>query len=369
MLWFSVGTAAELIKIYPILHYASKRNLQWTVLATGQSGVNIIKQWEDFGLHKDHKLVFLDDAPKDLETSSSALKWFSRSYFKNKSQIISRIHFSNGPTPRKGDFWLVHGDTLSTLIGARYAKSLNITLAHLEAGLRSPSLFNPFPEEINRRIVSRYADIHFPQDETAVNNLRNKHVKGKIICTGANTLFDTIKLILKDNNKSESFNDSFIVANIHRFENLNNAYRWNKIIKILIKASELHPLKLILHPQTSQKLKTDPFASASLAKARIEMIDRLPFSEFIRLLANSQFIISDGGSNQEECFYLGKACLILRSATERQEGLGYTSLLSKFDDTLIDNFFVNPSAYSKNELKLNKSPSAVVLDELSIGST
>src|SRR5690606_22023914 len=90
-------------------------------------------------------------------------------------------------------FVIVHGDTLTTLIGARWGRKLGLPVVHVEAGLRSKSLFNPFPEEINRRLVSRRAKYHMVPDATAEENLKKAGVGGEIVNTGGNTLMDAVR--------------------------------------------------------------------------------------------------------------------------------------------------------------------------------
>ncbi len=363
MLWFSLGTAAELIKVYPLLFYADKRGMDWIALSSGQSGINLLNQWRDFKL-PEVKLIPIIESQKDLETSSGAFSWFikantiSLSMFRNK--LVSKICLS----PKKGDFWIVHGDTLSTVFGAILARRLSLTLVHLEAGLRSTKLFQPFPEELNRRFTSRLVNIHLAQDDVAVNNLIKAKVGGEIVSTRANTLLDSIKLILDGFEHKAPNNGPYVVANLHRFENLTSRPRWAVLIETLIKAAKTRKVFCVMHPITKSKLDSLPEVKNRLISAGVELLPRLPFTEFIFLLANSEYVLSDGGSNQEECFYLGKPCLLLRNSTERQEGLGGCCVLSKFDEELIDEFIAHPENYKRDSLTADFSPAEIILNKL-----
>lgn len=347
---FILGTAAELIKLYPVIRLARESGHKVRLVATGQSRENLLMQFRDFSL-PEGELFWLVESHGDLAKSSSALKWFSRAMFASKSR--ARELMPDG-------FMIVHGDTLSTLVGARLGRKLGLKVVHVEAGLRSSSLFNPFPEEIDRRLVSRWAEIHMCPDQTAEGNLKRAGVSGTIINTGGNTLMDAVRL----SGESAESGKPFVLVNVHRFENLNSEPRWKAIVDCVVRASEKLPVVFVTHPQTRHKLNQDVKTRALLESSRIEIRERMPFSEFIGLLKASSYLITDGGSNQEECSYLGKPCLILRDATERVEGLETCCLLSRFEPALIERFMSNPNSFRAQPAFTNASPSQTILDRL-----
>lgn len=347
---FILGTAAELIKLYPVIRLARESGHKVRLIATGQSRENLLMQFRDFSL-PEAELQWLVESHGDLAKSSSALKWFSRAMFASKSR--ARELMPDG-------FMIVHGDTLSTLVGARLGRKLGLKVVHIEAGLRSKSLFNPFPEEIDRRLVSRWAEIHMCPDQTAEGNLKRAGVRGTIVNTGGNTLMDAVRLSGDEIPTAKPF----VLVNVHRFENLNSDPRWKAITKCVVQASEKLPVIFVTHPQTRHKLNQDPKTRALLESSRVEIRERMPFSEFIGLLKSSAYLITDGGSNQEECSYLGKPCLILRESTERVEGLDSCCLLSRFDQALIDRFMTNPDAFRSEPLFTMDSPSQTILSRL-----
>lgn len=366
-LWFSLGTAGELIKLYPLMALAEERGIPWFSVSTGQSGINLKKQWKAFRL-PENKWVSLLETGEDLKTSKGALQWFARIQLLSKGKILKKIHEKTGCSPRADDFWIVHGDTLSTLVGARISKKLKVPLVHVEAGLRSSSLFEPFPEEINRRLVSRSVAFHFPQDQHAENNLKKAKVKGRIFPTHANTLLDALHRVLNEPCPVEIPQGEYAVANLHRFENLTNASRWNTLVETLVHAAATVKVLFVLHAPTEQKLNAFPEDRKRLLDAGVELFPRLPFHEFIHLLARSKFVLSDGGSNQEECFYLGKPCLILRDYTERLEGLDSCCVLSRFQPELISGFLSNPILFQKKAHTIEASPSEIILNTLLSGA-
>ncbi|MGZ6479051.1 MAG: UDP-N-acetylglucosamine 2-epimerase, partial [Bdellovibrionales bacterium] len=320
---FFTGTAAELIKIYPVIHFARERGYKVRVIASGQSRENFLMQYRDLGL-PEAELTRLMNSDGDLEKASSALRWFLRAIFTGKKAFRDKLLLGGK------SYVVVHGDTLSTLAGAWLGRRAGISVVHVEAGLRSASLFNPFPEEITRRLVSRLAKFHMAPDKTAADNLRAARVSGTVVNTGGNTLLDAV-LLSAELNGNKPAKGTFALVNIHRFENLNSITRWRIIVDTVVKASGKMKLIFVTHPQTKHKLAQDQESLRMLTRPHIEIRERMPFSEFIVLLKASQFLISDGGSNQEECSYLGKPCLLLRESTERREGLDSCCVLSRFD--------------------------------------
>lgn len=351
---FVTGTAAELIKIYPVIAMAQSRGYGVRVVSTGQSRENFLMQYRDLRLDES-LLSMMMPSEGDLGHASSALKWFLRAL------LVSGRRFKSGLLIRQKTFVVVHGDTLSTLVGSFLARRAGFPIVHVEAGLRSPSLFNPFPEEINRRWVSRMASYHMAPDATARHNLRVAAVSGKIVVTRGNTLLDAVSMI---DGVNANRSDRYALVNIHRFENLNSAARWKVIVETVVRAAGKTKLVFVMHPQTRHKLDNDPESLARLTHPNIELRDRMPFSEFIGLLKRAEFLISDGGSNQEECSYLGKPCLIMRERTERTEGLDTCCLLTRFDQTLIDRFLADPLQYKTPALAATASPTSIILDSL-----
>jgi UDP-N-acetylglucosamine 2-epimerase (non-hydrolysing) len=363
MLWFCAGTAGELIKIYPLLQAATDRGLPWFCLSTGQSPVNFWNQWDDFKLPRNRAGTLLE-TQRDLHTSREALSWFTRAWCMSRSALQSKIHRLTGRHPVATDAWIVHGDTLSSLIGSVYGKRLGVPVAHVEAGLRSKKWYSPFPEEVSRRFVSKIARIHYPQDARAEANLHRSSVHGRIVCTQGNTLIDAIALCA-GKSKSHEKPKPFVIANLHRFENLNQTSRWLVLLDVLKRAAKRFPVYLVLHPQTADKLDQNPQQKEDLTASGVQLMPRQPFSTFAEDLWHCDWVLSDGGSNQEECSYLGKPCLILRDTTERFEGLeGGSCVLSEFDPKKIEAFLAHPEAYRRPLQTGAQSPSQKILDDL-----
>jgi len=190
---------------------------------------------------------------------------------------------------------------------------------HLEAGLRSGSLFEPFPEEVSRRISDKFSDILLAVSELTKKNLKKYKGKKQIIKIG-NTIVDSALISYeKAKNKYPKPEKEHALINIHRHENLNNKRRMEEIIEILssIKIKAIWPL----HDNTKFFLEKYGLMEKITSMKNIELIPLTNYPHFIFLLANCKYILTDGGSIQEESLIFKKPCLILRKRTERQEGL------------------------------------------------
>ena len=351
---FVTGTAAELIKLYPVIRLSLQRGIATRVISSGQSRENFLAQYRDFALPEENLVQLLTNTA-DLERAGAALHWFWRAARVNPQSFRSKLLLDS----TQMSYVIVHGDTLSTLVGAWLGWRAGVPVAHVEAGLRSGHLFNPFPEELTRRMVSRFARFHMAPDARAESHLRR--VRGEVICTNGNTLMDAV---LQDPKPSSRAREPFAIVNIHRFENLNHAARWRQIIETVSQAANRSKLIFVTHPQTRHKLNQDAEARACWTRPEIEIRDRMPFSEFIGLLHQAEYLISDGGSNQEECSYLGKPCLLLREDTERVEGLDGCCVLSRFDREVIQNFLNDPQQFARPGVRSTTSPSAIILNSL-----
>ena len=363
-LWFIMGTAAELIKVFPVIYEAEQRGFHWWVWSTGQGSTNFWMQYDDLKLPR-ARAFCLDKKATDLKSSVQAIRWMTRNLFRSKSSLSLGIQSKIFDSPQSSDIAIVHGDTLSTFLGARYAKKFNMKLAHIEAGMRSGDIFNPFPEEINRRLVSRWTDLHFAPDEIAQNHLIREKQRGEIYITGGNSVYDAMMNTLKLLRPNDLPQGDYVLANLHRFENLQSTDRWNSLIDVLLQSQKMSPVYFVMHPPTEAKLSQDKVSSEKLKSAGVRLLGRQSYTRFVHLLAGSRFVLTDGGSNQTECAYLGLPCLVMREKTELADGIGENCILSKFDSQIISQFLSAPDRLRQAPLKLNQSPSDKIIHTLS----
>lgn len=367
-LWFIMGTAAELIKMFPVIQEAQHANIPWFLWSTGQGSTNFWMQYDDLQLPRSRAFC-LDEKARDLETSTQAIKWLARNILRSKTSLQKEITARVGIAPQGNDIAVVHGDTFSTFLGSVYAKRLRLKLAHVEAGMRSGDIFNPFPEEINRRLVSRWTDFHFAPDSEAASHLVEEAHDGKIVVTGGNSVYDALISTLKLTRPADLPKGDYVVANLHRFENLHSKERWNAMIEVLIQTQKQAPVYFVMHPPTEARLTQDAETQRRLKDAGVILLGRQSYTRFVHLLAGAKFVLTDGGSNQTECAYLGLPCLILREKTELVDGLDSNCILSRFDQKVIESFLADTNRFKKPQLLLPDSPSKKIIQEISENKT
>lgn len=375
MLVFCLGTAAELIKCYPVIERANRRGEPWAVLSTGQSPNLLAMQFQDFGLTGQGDYFAALGTDRELDRPLQAMAWFARLLCVTRRSLLSATgvpaHYLSPEA-----VWVVHGDTLSTLGGALLGRRLGMRVAHIEAGMRSGNWRTPFPEEITRRWVSRLACIHYAPNPEARRALENERVSGAIVETFGNTQLDAV-IAVRDRPASEEPADvesggglpvagSFAIANVHRFENLNSEKHWRTIVDATIRLARHCPIYFVMHPQTRAKIESVPNVQRRFEEARVRLLDRLPFVAFLEMLKRARFLLSDGGGNQDECRVLGLPCLILRTRTESPSGLAPEGpcLLSELDPTKIAVFDADPEAFRRPPFTPAVSPADQILSSL-----
>ncbi|WP_049723598.1 UDP-N-acetylglucosamine 2-epimerase [Gilvimarinus polysaccharolyticus] len=358
MILIPIGTKAQLIKMAPVILEIRKQGLKFDFVLTGQHQETMSDLIEGFGLPEPaYTLAPIEEA----NTSKKLLGWLIKTL---KNNLKSNCEIAK----RKYKICLVHGDTMSTLIGALLAKRHGIAVAHVEAGLRSHSLLHPFPEELTRRIVSKIASIYYCSGTMAINNIKKTKKNADIVDTGQNTLLDSVRFSLahaQDHQKVSTQN--YCVASIHRFENISNRARFRFILDTIFQFSQEINVKFVLHSATRHKLSSYGWMEELEANPKIELLPRMNYFKFTDLISKANFIMTDGGSNQEECSYLNIPNLLMRQHTERDEGLGSNSVLSKYDSDIINAFFNekknhNPTITTHLPLHQEKPSLTIALD-------
>lgn len=261
---------------------------------------------------------------------------------------------------RTKGYVLVHGDTFSTLLGAILSRLHGHKTVHVESGLRSFNYFHPFPEELTRVLTMRLTDIAFSPGEWASSNLAK--FKCTIIDTHENTLLDSTRLHLNAaSNLGIKPPHPYGLISIHRFENIFDAKRLSWVMDQLILCSAKKRFLFIMHKPTKIKLEEFGLLEKIHNCPNIEVRPRYDHIDFLYLVANADLVITDGGSNQEECHYLGKPCLIMRAHTERHEGIGGNAVLSRFDEKIIADFMAGYESLSRPSMLMDSfSPSDLI---------
>ncbi|MDQ5951326.1 MAG: hypothetical protein QG639_603 [Patescibacteria group bacterium] len=356
--YFFLGTAAEYIKMMPVIRAFKQKKLPFKVIASGQNDITRSELHSDSGISN----IDITLTSKPITPTPLGLGWWwITTFFKGYALLNSE--FSD-----KRPVCIVHGDTVSTLLGACLAKSLGAQVAHVEAGLRSYNFFSPFPEEINRVLTSRLANFHYSPNQWAMHNLRS--VSGKKINTQGNTLMDSMQIALrkqhsKDIKKIKS-QSKYFLAVIHRQENVLNKETMTQLISLIAAASKKKRCVFILHSLTKKYLAEYNLLPKLSKNKNITCVDRVPYADMMYLMSHASFIITDGGSNQEETYYLGIPTLVLRKNTERIEGLGRNVVMSGLQLDVMRDFINHFSRYVFPKVKPSISPSKIIANSLAL---
>jgi UDP-N-acetylglucosamine 2-epimerase (non-hydrolysing) len=356
-IYIFIGTVAELIKLAPVIKELNKRKNDFTLITSGQTDIHFKEFAEYNGPIKN--VISL----KEKEQKSSLIHfvlWAAKTFIIALISLRKEFKGAN----KKKVYFIVHGDTVSALIGALVATFYHLKLVHIESGLRSFNFFEPFPEEICRYIISNLAAVHFCPNQWSENNLKNHN--GKKVNTKQNTLIESFWLAIgskKPLKLANKISGKYFVLVIHRQEHVMFQKTWSKNIFEFIMKNSPQNLKCVflVHDLTANFLQTTGY---NMKEKRLILIPRLPFVDFIKLMDKSEFVISDGGSNQEELSYMGKPCLILRNSTERVEGLGKNALLSMGRKEIINDFFANYKKYKQPRISKSFRPSKIIVDYL-----
>ncbi len=358
--YFFIGTEAELIKVFPIIIECQNRDKLCHIIASGQNDLKKSRILQFVNLNG--KFIELSDEADIKKSAAGLLNWFIKT--KKKSLNIIKKNFDNNEL--SGQPFIVHGDTVSTFMGAMIGKNLKMKVCHVEAGLRSHHLLNPFPEEIDRILTSRLARMHFAPGAEATHNLIK--VKGEVINTQYNTILDSLalsrKMPIMTNGLDEIIVQDYFVFVMHRQENLMNKEFVKQVIQQIKEAAQERKCVLILHKITENALLDMGILEELKQNENFILLPRVDYFDFMKLLEHACFVITDGGSNQEELHYMGKPCLIMRKTTERQEGIGSNAIMYEGDVSVISEFIKNYKKYEIKSLVGNQSPSDIICDYL-----
>lgn len=363
-IYLFIGTTAELIKLAPVIREFNQRKISFTVIATGQNDILFSEFRSMVGRLKIIRAV----TPKSRESSIPRFVfWAVRTFL----SLLFGLRSSFKGLDKINSYFIVHGDTVSSLMGSLVATLYGLKLVHIESGLRSFNFFEPFPEEICRFIISRLADIHFCPNAWCVGNL--KSVKGEKVNTQQNTLFDSYRWAMrrKSNHpfvrRIQKEHKKYFVLVAHRQEHVFfNRSKTTELLKFVLDniPDDIRCLFLV-HNISVGFVDALEFLISEKVADKITKVGLLPYGDFMHLLAGSEFFLTDGGSNQEEMYYMGKPCLLLRNCTERVEGLNQNVVLSYGDKNIIGYFIKNYKIYQRKGVESTDKPSRIIVSYLS----
>jgi UDP-N-acetylglucosamine 2-epimerase (non-hydrolysing) len=299
------GTRPELIKCIPLIHKFKENNIEFKTLFSGQHE-NLIKDFYKYIDEPDYVFTNIMEHGQTLNQLSSKILLQSNKLFLENT-------FSNV---------IVQGDTTTAYSLALSAFHFQIPVIHLEAGLRTNDKYSPFPEEINRRLISQISSIHLCPTKMSIENLQKEQITNGVHLVG-NTVVDIYKYIFENTIPSNKIQDiidnnkEYIVVTLHRREN-----RGEKMFSMWKQLNDLsgkYKFIYITHPSL-------PDSKHRLDNTNIILLDPQDYESMVYLISNSKGIITDSGGLQEEAVCAMKKVLVCRDTTERPEtiecGLG-----------------------------------------------
>lgn len=258
----------------------------------------------------------------------------------------------------KPDIVLVHGDTTTTFAGALAAFYAQISVGHVEAGLRTGNKYSPYPEEMNRKLTGSLADIHFSPTSTSRANLLKENVNPETILVTGNTVIDALQTTVRDDYKfaDDDFNKvltsgkRLILMTTHRRENLGEPMR--HVYRALKSVLETHADVEAIFP-VHKNPKVREIVREELGDlAQVHLIEPMDYEPFANLMAKVDIVLTDSGGIQEEAPALGKPVLVLRDTTERPEAVeaGTVKLIgTEYEDVLREtNLLLDDAAHYRS---------------------
>ena len=315
------GTRPEAIKMAPLVkELQSRKEIECIVCVTAQHREMLDSVLNTFEIKPDYDLNIMKQGQTLGDITTRALTGLESVIRKCKPDIV-----------------LVHGDTTTTFAGALAAFYNQVRIGHVEAGLRTYDKYSPYPEEMNRQMVSCLSDINFAPTKLACENLIKEGRTKNIYITG-NTAIDAMKYTVHKDYSNEIFDwigsSRMILLTAHRRENLGEPmYHIFRAIKRIV--DEFDDVKVVYPIHLNHKVRE--IANDVLNDCeKVKLIEPLEVVDFHNFLNKSYFIMSDSGGVQEEAPSLGKPVLVLRDTTERPEGIeaGTLKLVGTDEDTI-----------------------------------
>lgn len=320
------GTRPEAIKMCPLVLELNKRkNVKSVVCVTAQHRQMLDQVLSVFGVTPDYDLDIMKERQDLFDITSNVLNEMRKVVEKEKPDLV-----------------LVHGDTSTAFATSLACYYLKIPVGHVEAGLRTYDIFNPYPEEFNRQSVGIISTYNFAPTSLSQNNLIKEGKRLDSIYVTGNTVIDAMKYTVKENYSNEIFdwvgNGKLILITAHRRENLGDPMRHmfraiRRVLKEFPECKAVYPIHM------------NPIVR-EIAKEELEGFDQIRIIEPIDVIdchnfeANSYLCLTDSGGIQEECPHFGVPVLVMRNTTERPEGIeaGTLKLVGTDEETIYQSF-------------------------------
>ena len=305
------GTRPEIIKLAPVIRaLEAKPGLRAISVSSGQHTELLVPFIRQFGLRIDRDLRVM--AP------GQSLNGLA-------TRVLGLV--DTALTDFAPDLVLVQGDTTTAMAGALACFHRRIPVGHVEAGLRSGDPASPYPEEVNRRVISSLASWHFAATEANRKTLLREGVSAERVLVTGNPVVDSLEEMIRVGRPSERVRQWIadakgartIVLTTHRRESFGTAMREN--LGVLGRFVERHPEAALIFPVHPNPEVRSAVEDALQGRPRVLLVPPMDYEEFIQLLSSASLIVSDSGGIQEEAPTLRKPLLVLRENTERPEAI------------------------------------------------
>lgn len=339
-----LGTRPEAIKLAPVIqHFRQDLAFATQVVLTGQHREMVAQVMDLFGIEADHDLAIMQHGQTLTDITQRSLCGLEKLFQDLKPQMV-----------------LVQGDTTTAFAAALAAFYQQIPVGHVEAGLRTDSIYNPYPEEANRRLISQITQLHFAPTSLSVENLERSGVLGKIYNTG-NTVIDALLNVAARRPASPieglDWNQyRVILSTVHRRENWGDPLK--DIAQGVLSVLDKFPDAALLLPLHRNPTVREPLKAILGDHPRVFLTEPLDYAELVGAIQRSYLLLTDSGGLQEEAPSLGKPVLVLRETTERPEAVmaGTAKLIGTDPDSILSHaaeLLSQPDAYTKMATAIN----------------
>jgi len=304
---FILGTRPEVIKLAPVIEEAKKR-LEKTIVLSTRQHTDLIAGFMGFDIQPEVELEILDKERTPVDILGMTSRGIQEYITQNRPDVV-----------------IVQGDTSTALGGALAAFHTQVPCAHIEAGLRSHNAQDPFPEEMNRKLIGQLAQFHFAPSNLAKQNLLAEGIKDNIHVVG-NPVYEAIKMVESNilDQELPIHIKHIILVTCHRREN------WGTKLLNIVKAlnSLLVARKDIafIIPQHPNPVVRSAFKTMD-GKNRVFLLEPLAYTTMLGWIKRCSLLMTDSGGLVEEAPWFGKYSVILRETTERQEVIGDSAVL------------------------------------------
>lgn len=334
------GTRPEAIKMAPVVRELQRRNPQFQsiVCVTGQHREMLDQIMHSFDLRADFDLNVMQHAQSPTQVAAKVLA--------DLPGVLERV---------SPDMMLVQGDTTTTCAAALAAFMHRIPVGHVEAGLRTGDLDQPFPEEMNRRVTTIVSTLHFAPTRDACAALAREGVPADRIIAAGNTVIDALLQSVREDYQFEDTRlanlpreGRLLLVTTHRRESIGEPMR--HICEGILRIKEAHPELTVVIPTHRNPAVREIVVGMLAGKPGIVLVDPLPYLDFVHMMARADVILTDSGGVQEEAPSLKRPVLVVREVTERPEGVaaGVAKLLGTDPRRIFEEvhrLLTDPAAY------------------------